>query len=236
MLEVERNLVSMVDGKITIIQDTRNKEGKPIRVAFEKGAVENGVIVHAQALDFGDYCLLTRDIQKLFDEAAENRIRDLQSDSAFMDLDARLEPWIPDSHCRHGATYTYLQFMSDRTSLISGRLNAVAKSDLSGLFPRAVETKWHLSELDRCIDTFEFKNELEKAKRNNCYLLVLVVTDRYDDFCASRIAKYKAKLGALGAWLDICTVDETFKKIYEFLVASHYHFALNDHTKNGFIY
>lgn len=225
--------------KVTIIQDTRNKAGKPIRTAFEKNAIENGVAVHAQALDFGDYCAMTREIRDLLDRAVENRLVDIKSDAAILDYENRIIPWVPDPKAREHVMYEYLQCISDRTSLIRGRLNAVPKSSLSGLYPRAVETKWHLSELDGCIGKFSFDDELRKAKRNNCVMLVLVVTDRNNDFYASRITEYKARLGSMGAYLDLCTPDEVFYKVYEFLFAPtlhYYHFALNDHIKNGFRY
>lgn len=225
--------------KVRIIQDTRNKAGKPIRTAFEKAAVENGAVVHAQALDFGDYCAMTNEIQNVLDRAAESRIIDVTSDAAVIDFNDRIKFLVPDLTTRQQIGYHYKQCISDRTNLIRGILNAVPKSSLSGLYPRAVETKWHLAELDGCIDNFLFEEELRKAKRNNCAMLVLVVTDRNDDFYTSRIGEYKARLGSMGAYLDFCTLDEVFYKVCEFLFVptlNYYHFALNDHIKNGFRY
>lgn len=225
------------DEKITIIQDTRNKKDKPIRTAFEKGAVENGVVVHAQALDFGDYCTMTPAIRDLLDKATENRLLDIKNDATFIDLENRIRPYVFDPVVRQRVVYELMKCISDRTSLIRGRLSAVAKADLSGLYPRAVETKWLLSELDGCIDTFEFENEMAKARRHNCSMLVLVATERYEDFYAPQIAEYVERLRNMGARFDICMIDEVFNKIYEFLLADHYDPALMQYTRgNGFHY
>lgn len=215
-----------------LIQDTRQKENKPVRVAVEGGAHANGNVVRMQALPYGDYCKMNPDIEWIFNDAIEGRMEDLKSKPAEADLIQRYTADIlhnntgiivNEEQARNLATKLTVEFdqwCTDRTWLIRGKLTAVKKEELIGLYPAAVETKWRLAELDGCINSRNFARELRMARVHGCQMLVLVITDRPEDYyMAKKIQSYMQKVGEYGAILDICPEDEAFARIADYLEA-----------------
>lgn len=202
---------------LTILQDTRNKRGKPVRIAFEKGCTANGAAARMQALPFGDYCLETDDIRKATMAAYRNRFNDIKGDPEILDLAYKIADFegLPLDKAKETA-FTLIQHISDNTHLIK-RLNSLTKADLISRFSACVETKWRMSELDGCIDSYEFHNEIDNARRAHCRILVLVVTDRPHDY--DRFSEVRAKINALGADFNMCGEDSEYGMILDYLLS-----------------
>ena len=229
-----------------LIQDTRNKEGKPVRVAVEGGAQANRTVVRMQALPYGDYTIMNPSIEWIFNDAIEGRMEDLKSKPAEADLIERytmdilhdkVGAKITEEEARNLATKLTVEFdqwCTDRTWLIRGKLEAVRKEELIGLYPAAVETKWRLSELSGCINSRNFARELRMARMHGCQMLVLVITDRPEDYyMAKKIQSYMQKVGEYGAILDICSEDEAFARIADYLEApANYRRKLDEFYNN----
>lgn len=202
---------------LTILQDTRNKRGKPVRNAFEKGCTDNKAAARMQALPFGDYCLETDSIHQATMAAYRNRFNDLKGEPEILDLAYAFADFagLPIGKAKETAFVT-LQKISDCTTLIK-RLNSLTKADLIGRFSACVETKWRMSELDGCIDSYEFHNELSNARRAHCRILVLVVTDRPYDY--DKFSEVRAKINALGADFNMCSENDEYGMILDYLLS-----------------
>lgn len=223
---------------MVLIQDTRNKKGKPLRNAVEAGAEKAGTVIRMQALPYGDYCALNDRIQWVMDDAAEARLSDLKGKAAENDLTERMMhlcsvEGLPADVARRIANRTPVivdQWQNDRTNLARDRFAAVQKADLIGLYGAAVETKWRIDELSQCINDHNFCKELRSANWYGCRLLVLIITDHTKDYMdIGRINEYITEISKYGAYLDICSEADAYRKIVEWLNNPHnYHIGMDD--------
>lgn len=221
-----------------LIQDSRNKKGKPVRNAVEAGAEKAGTILRAQALPYGDYCRLNDKIQWVMDDAAEARLSDLKGKAAENDLIARIMhlcqiEGLPEQVAADIAARTPVivdQWQSDRTNLARDRFAAVQKADLIGLYDAAVETKWRMDELAQCINDHNFQKELRMAQWHKCRLLVLIITDHTKDYLdTEKVNKFITEISKYDAFLDICSEADSYGKIVEWLDAPYdYHRGMDD--------
>lgn len=199
---------------LVMLEDTRNKKGKPVRASFEKGATEAGTTVRLQALPYGDYALVTPAINEETKKAYLHRMRDLRGDCEYEDLVNHFVLMGDSEADAKKHAFVALQWQSNHTTLIK-RLNSLTKLDLAGLYTAAVETKWRMDELIGCIDSYDFCHELELAARFRCAMLVLVVTDRQESLM--QVQECERKVNSLGAYFAICTPDDEYGVIENFL-------------------